>query len=207
MVSKSNSKTSKVKKALFSPLSILDLEVEHRDSRDIQKIKEAQVAMPLYSVTSDLNKTTIIFFLSDFLSKVLKDISENKSLFQFLQQSIQILEYTDKSVANYHLAFILNLTRYLGFHPNLEDYNQEDIFDMLNGIFVNKQPAHKHFVSRSDSFALSKLARITYENMHLFRFSQQDRINIINRILEYYRIHLGDFPSMKSLDVLHELYK
>lgn len=207
MIPKSNSKTAKVKKALFSPLSVLTMEVEHRNTRDIQKIKEVQLSLPLYSVASDLNKTTITFFLSEFLSKVLRDVTDNKELFGFLHQSVQVLEYTEKSVANYHLVFILNLTRHLGFYPNLEEYTQGDVFDMLNGVFTNKQPMHRHFVSRSDSFALSRLARITYENMHLFKFSQSDRINIINRILEYYRIHLGEFSSIKSLDVLHELFK
>lgn len=207
MVPKSNSKTAKVKKALFSPLSVLEMEVEHRDSRDIQKIKEVQLNLPLYSVASDLNKTTIVFFISEFLTKVLRDVTDNKDLFGFLYQSIQVLEYTEKSVANFHLVFILNLTRHLGFYPNIEEYNQGDIFDMLNGVFTYTQPSHRHFVSRTDSFALSKLARITYENMHLFKFSQHDRVNIINRILEYYRIHLGDFSSIKSLEVLHELFK
>lgn len=206
MVPKTNSKTSKVKKNLFSPLSVLNLEVEHRNNRDIQRIKEVQIEFPLYSIPSNLSKTTINLFLSEFLSKTLKDINDNKELFYFLYQSVQILEYTEKSVANYHLVFILNLTRYLGFYPNIEDYTRGNIFDMLNGIFVDRQPSHNHFINSIDSFALSRLARISYENMHLFRFTQQDRINIINRILEYYRIHLGDFPAIKSLEVLHELF-
>ncbi len=79
---------------------------------------------------------------------------------------------------------------------------------MINGgEFVSFQPPlHRHFLNRYDSKALSMLARISYENMHKFAFSRHDRLNIINRMLEYYRLHLYDFPALKSLDILHELF-
>jgi DNA repair protein RecO (recombination protein O) len=113
---------------------------------------------------------------------------------------------TDKSIANFHMAFMLKLSRLMGFYPNLEEYKENDLFDMINGEFVHSQPFHRHFLNRQDSKVLSMLARISYENMHCFVFSRKDRMNIINRILEYYRLHLYDFPALKSLDVLHELF-
>jgi DNA repair protein RecO (recombination protein O) len=206
LLPKVTGKTSKLKKALFSPLSVLDMEVEHRPVRDIQRIREARPAFPLHTVATDLRKASMVFFLSEFLSKILRDVNENNNLFRYLLHSIEILEYTEKNIANYHLVFMLGLAHYLGFYPNFENYRQGACFDMLNGMYVDRKPLHSHFVSENESFALSKLDRISYENMHLFRFSRQDRNNIVNRILEYYRIHLHDFPAIKSLDVLHELF-
>lgn len=206
MVSKAKSRNSKVPKSLFSPLAVLDLEVEHQASRDIQRIREARAEAYLYGVMGDMGKTSMAFFLSEFLSRVLKDTSDSRLLYSFLEQSVQVLDMTDKSIANYHLVFMLKLSHFLGFYPNLEEYREHDLFDMINGEFVTYQPMHKHFLNRYDSKALSLLARISYENMHRFIFSRQDRITIINRILEYYRLHLYDFPALKSLDVLHELF-
>lgn len=206
MVSKAKSKNSKVSKSLFSPLALLDLEVIHQASRDIQRIQEARPLMHQYSIASCMDKTAMAFFLSEFLSRILKDANDNNYLFDFLMQSIQILEMTDKSIANFHLVFMLKLTHFMGFYPNLEEYEENDLFDMINGEFVQKQPLHNHYLNRTDSFALSRLARISFENMHHFIFSRQDRITIINKILEYYRIHSSDFPTLKSLDVLHELF-
>jgi DNA repair protein RecO (recombination protein O) len=199
-------RSSKLKRALFSPLAVLDMEVEHRPLRDVQRIREAHPVFPLHAVASDLDKASMAFFLSEFLTKILRGGDDNDSLFGYLSHSIEILEYSEKSVANYHLVFMLGLARYLGFYPNLGNYRQGHFFDMLNGLFVDKHPQHKHVVSETESLALSKLDRISYENMHLFRFSRQDRNNIANRILEYYRIHLHDFPPIKSINVLHELF-
>ncbi len=205
MVSKAKGKTSKVPRSLFSPLAILDMEVEHQASRDIQRIREARAYAHLYGVASDLAKTSMAFFLSEFLTRVLRDTSD-KLIFEFLDQSVQILDITDKSIANYHLVFMLKLSHFLGFYPNLEEYKDNGLFDMINGEFVAYQPLHRHFLNRQESKVLSLLARISYENMHYFVFTRQDRVVIINRIIEYYRLHLYDFPALKSLDVLHELF-
>ncbi len=205
MVPKTKGKSSKVPRSLFSPLAILDMEVEHQVSRDIQRIREAWVEAHLYGIASDLAKTSMAFFLSEFLTRVLRDTSD-KLIFEFLDQSVQILDMTDKSIANYHLVFMLKLSHFLGFYPNLEEYKDNGLFDMINGEFVSYQPLHRHFLNRQESKVLSLLARISYENMHHFVFTRQDRIIIINRIIEYYRLHLYDFPALKSLDVLHELF-
>ncbi len=206
MVSKAKGKNTKVPKSLFSPLALLDLNVEHQASRDIQRIQEARVETYSYGISADMGKTSMAFFLSEFLTRVLRDTSDSRLLFSFISQSVQVLEMTDKSIANFHLVFMLKLSHFLGFYPNLEDYGEHSLFDMINGEFVLYQPLHKHFLNKADSKALSLLARISYENMHRFVFSRQDRMNIINKILEYYRLHLYDFPALKSLDVLHELF-
>lgn len=206
MVSKSKGKNTKTPKSLFSPLAVLELEVEHQTTRDIQRIREARSELFLYAIAADLSKTSMAFFLSEFLTRVLRDASDSRLLFNFLDQSVQILEMTDRSIANFHLVFMLKLSHFLGFYPNVEEYKENSLFDMINGEFVIYQPLHKHFLNRADSKALSMLARISYENMHHYVFSRQDRINIINRILEYYRLHLYDFPALKTLDILHELF-
>ena len=206
MLPKIKSKTSRLQRSLFSPLSILELEVDHQPSREIQRIREAHNSYPLFSIPTNMVKTSIVFFLSEFLNRILKETDDYRAIFNFISYSIKVLEELDKGLANYHIVFILKLTRFLGFFPNFENYKQGDIFDMLNGIFVGQQTLHKYFINKSDSQVLSLLARINFENMDRFAFSRQDRLNIISKMLDYYRLHLHDFPELKSLDILHELF-
>ena len=42
--------------------------------------------------------------------------------------------------------------------------------------------------------------------MSLYAFSRRDRVRILHLILDYYRLHLPDFPAIKSLDVLQALF-
>lgn len=206
MVSKSKSKAAKVQRSLFSPLALLQLEVEHKLSRSIQRIREAQVLFHQFETMNDMGKTSMVFFLSEFLNRVLSETEANRHLFGFLEQSVHILEMTDKSIANFHLVFMIRLSYFFGFYPNFDNYMANSYFDMRNGEFVQRQPLHNNYVNREESVHLARLARISFENMHKFLFNRRDRILIINRILEYYRLHLNDFPKLKSLDVLHELF-
>lgn len=206
MVSKSRSKNTKVPRSLFSPLALLHLEVEHKPSRSIQRILEVQITHHQYNTMKNMYKTSMVFFLSEFLTRILKDAEANEHFYGFLKQSVLILDMTENSIANFHLVFMLKLSHFFGFQPALDGYRQNSFFDMQNGVFVVQQPLHKDYVNREESVHLARLSRISYENMHKFVFRRQDRINIINRILEYYKIHLNDFPKLKSLEVLHELF-
>ena len=100
----------------------------------------------------------------------------------------------------------LRLLHYLGIYPNVESYVAGSCFDMLNGVFVDRIPMHRHYLNRQESVVFARLLKISFENMSLYSFSRQDRVSVINRILEYYRLHLPDFPEIKSLSVMQSLF-
>ncbi len=77
---------------------------------------------------------------------------------------------------------------------------------MLNGVFVDRIPMHRHYLNPQESVVFVRLLKISFENMSLYSFSRQDRVSVINRILEYYRLHLPDFPEIKSLSVMQSLF-
>lgn len=203
---KSKSRKTRTPQSLFHPLAVLDLEVDHRNLRDIQRIKEAKAHIPLVSLLNDPVKSAIGIFLAELIGKVVKEVQTNKILFDFLLQSIQILELTDKSCANFHLAFMVTLSRFLGFYPDDSGYKEGMFFDMRNGVFVISQPLHPHFLDPGESRFFYNLLRIKYENMTAFKLTGAERKTIITVILEYYRLHLTHFPGIKSLEVLHEVF-
>ena len=206
LTARSKSRKSRVPRSLFHPLAVLDLEVDHQNLRDIQRIKEIKTHIPLISLLTDPVKSALGIFLAELISKVVREEQTNKPLFDFLLESIRILELTNTSPANFHLVFMLRLSRLLGFYPDAEGYQKGMFFDMQNGIFSRYKPAHVHFLSPDESVVFFNLLRMTYENMPTFRFSGQERQAIIHRILEYYRLHLSNFPEIKSLAVLHDIF-
>jgi DNA repair protein RecO (recombination protein O) len=206
LTSQKKSRTSRVPRSLFHPLAILDLEVERQNLRDLQRIKEIKIHIPLVSLLSDPVKSALGIFLAELISKVIREEQMNRPLFDFLFQSIQVLELTNDSPANFHLVFMIRLSRLLGFYPDSTNYQKGMIFDMQNGAFIQYQPSHIHFLSPDESALFFHLLRMSYENMQVFRFSGRERQKIILRILEYFRLHLSDFPEIKSLEVLHDVF-
>jgi len=206
LTSQSKSRKSRVPRSLFHPLSILDLEVDHKNIRDIQRIKEIKIHIPLTSILTDPVKSALGIFVAELFSKVIREEQTNRLLFDFFLQSIQVLELTDASPANFHLVFMIHLSRLLGFYPDSSNYKDGMIFDMRNGVFSSSKPAHIDFLPSDESAVFYNLLRISYENMSIFRFSGRERQMIIQRILEFYRLHLSDFPEIKSLNVLHDVF-
>lgn len=206
LLPQSKGRKSKINPALFFPLSVVDLEVEHFPLRQIHRIKEAQRQFPLYSLNVNVIKVSFAFFLSEFLAKVLYETSENKLIFSFIKESILELESKEKGLANFHLSFMFQLAQFLGISPNLDDYKRGAYFDLMKGEFSLYRPNHNHFISPQQSSYLQLFKRINYRNMHLYRLSQSDRNSLINYMLDYYRMHVYDFSEIKSLEVLREMF-
>ena len=127
-------------------------------------------------------------------------------LFLYIYKAIAFLETADRGIANFHIAFLFHLLHYLGIYPDTRLQKDGTYFDLLNGEFTYLLPTHPHYLSAEESRAFARLLRINFENMSLYSFSRQDRVHIINRIFEYYRLHLPDFPEIKSLAVLQSLF-
>jgi DNA repair protein RecO (recombination protein O) len=206
MVSESRSRKSGVPRSLLQPLSLLEMEVEHLNNRDIQRFKEVK---PDY-VTSLLHyhpvKNAIALFLSEVLFRIIQEKEANPPLFDYLHRSIKWLDLADAGVANFHLTFLLQLSAYLGIRPSNKLYKTGYFFDLLNGVFSEIVPVHNKYLDKNDSLVFERLLRMNYENMSLYTFSRQERSRIIQHILEYYKLHLSDFPEIKSLSVMQSLF-
>ena len=202
----SKSKKRKINSALFFPLSVIDMEVEHFPLRQIHRLKDVQRQFPLYSINVTAIKLSIAFFLSELLTKILHETNENQVIFSYIKESIITLEELEKGLANFHLAFMFNLAQLLGIAPNLDNYSKSSFFDLMNGEYLHGKPIHNHYLNLQQSSFLNVFKRIDYNNLHLFKLSQGDRNIIINYMLDYYRMHVYDFPEIKSLEILRELY-
>jgi DNA repair protein RecO (recombination protein O) len=206
IISSRKAKTSRCPRSLFHCLAVLEMEVEHRNLRDFQRIKEARAAIPLNSVLSDPVKSAISIFLAELTGKIIVETQENRLLFEFLLRSVEIFELTETSYSNFHLAFMVGLSRFLGIYPDGADYSDGAYFDLREGIFSEQKPAHPDFLNPPESKSLYNLLRINYENMSAFRFSRHERKSLIESILNYYRLHLANFREIKSVEILHEVF-
>lgn len=201
----SRGKRTKIRNSLFFPLSVLHLEVEHMPLRDVQRLKEVERQFPLYELCTNMTKVSLAFFISEFLSFVLRESDNNELTFDYLKNSIETLEAAEKGLANFHLALMMGLTRFLGIYPNTEFTMERSFFDLQHGVFVVSEPMHSYYLNRRESAYLRDLYRINYGNMHLFKLSRNNRNEIVDQLLDYYRLHVYNFPPLKSLEVLREM--
>jgi len=198
-------KKSSWKPAFFQPLSIVELEVSHDMRKNIQQMKDVRMLVPYKSLTNDPVKRSIALFIAEILLKVLSQSQADESLYRFLRQSLEFLDYSEQSAANFHLVFLLKLSRYLGFEPNT-DHQTTLFFDLVNGIFLPSPPAHHHYLFAEEAGKMAQLLHTDYEHMTEIKLSHQQREKLLEDIVNYYRFHLPDFHEIHSLEVLKTLF-
>ncbi|MCK9412137.1 MAG: DNA repair protein RecO [Prolixibacteraceae bacterium] len=201
-----HSKKSSNKANLLQPLFLLDMEIDHRQGRELQRAREIRTNHPYNTVPYDIVKASQAIFLAELLFKVLKEEEARPELFQFLAHSFRIFDLIQHGVANFHIAFLIQLTRYMGFEPTDNFSEEKPILDMASGLFVASRPPHPYFMEQIESRIFAELIASPYEEIGNIALNSTLRYQILVKIIDYFSLHLGIHLHIKSLEVLRELF-
>ncbi len=194
----------KMRKQYFQPLTLLSIESDVRPQLQLQKLRDISLLTSLPTLLTNPTKLSISLFLSEFLYHALKGEQQNESLFDYVANSLQWLDGRERDYANFHLVFLMHLSRFLGFYPNLE--REAVYFDLRSATFCATAPVHRDFLMPQEASILQLMMRMDYPTMHLFKLNRQQRNRCIEVALLFYRLHVPDFPELRSLEVLRELW-
>jgi DNA repair protein RecO (recombination protein O) len=200
------SKRGKLKKQLFQPMSILEVDFDYRQNVAVQRMRDVRLVFPYLSIPYDVLKQAISLFISEFLYYSLRGEQQNYPLFEYVVNSMRWLDACSGRFPNFHLVFMMRMSKFLGFLPNIENYHSNDFFDLRGGCFCHAAPLHSDFLKPDEAARIQILMRMNYETMHLYAMSRSERNRCIEVMIHYYRLHLPDFPDMKSFDVLREVF-
>lgn len=202
----SKTNKGKIKKQLFQPLTLLDLVFDYRPTTVLQRIKDVRISRPFVSIPFDACKLSIGLFLSEFLLYATKCEQDGNQLEEFTEKSLLWLDNAVDGFANFHLVFMIRVSLFVGFYPNLDGYRDGAWFDLRDGSFTMTCPSHPDYLNPVDSRRILLLTRMNFDNMRLFRMSRDDRNRCLDVIMAYYRLHVPNFPVLRSLEVLRELF-
>ena len=205
-VKAAKTKAARSRRLMFQPLTLLEVTFDMRRQLQMQQFKDVQFEQPLTSIPFSPVKQSLSLFLGEMLWHSLRGEQQNMVLFGYIRNSILWLDSADRGIANFHIAFLLRMPLFMGFMPNTDDYVRGMAFDLQEGCYVDAVPIHRHVLLGAESEALRSLLRMTLHNMHHFAMSRQQRARCLQVIIEYYRLHLPDFPEPKSLAILHDLW-
>ncbi|MBT1704563.1 DNA repair protein RecO [Chryseosolibacter indicus] len=180
------SKSAKNKIALYQPLTLLNLVVYHRENANIERIKEIQCFHPYTTIPSDIKKSTIALFLAELLNKIVKDESHAKDLFEFISQSFITLDLLEENFENFHLQFMLKLSRYLGF-------GVQNVNEVLGG----------RVTSEEIEKILATVLKSDYQTA--IKMAADQRRELLDLLLKFYAEHIETLGEMNSVTILREI--
>ncbi|APA64073.1 DNA repair protein RecO [Maribacter sp. 1_2014MBL_MicDiv] len=198
-----SSKKGKLKTAYFQPLTQLEIVANHMNKGSLETLKEAKVFYHYQSLYADMAKNAITLFLAELLGNSIREEERNEELFEFLEASLQWLDM-HRNVANFHLYFMLSLTRFLGFYPDVYQIDKP-YFDLLEGEFAEKESLNPNLKGENIYFFKSFLGT-NFDAIHTIKMNKTNRQELLKSLILYFELHLQGFRKPKSLAVLNEVF-
>lgn len=181
-----SSKTSAGKMALFQPLTLLDMVVYHRDHANINRIREVKCLNPYHSIATDIRKSAIAMFICEIVNKTVREESAPGALFDFIFNSLRVLEALEKNYENFHLIFLIKLSRHLGF-----------------GVYTAAQIVGTRPFDPETESVVERLLAAGYEEATGIAVGQ--RREILEALLGFFGEHIDSIGEIRSVQVLREV--
>lgn len=206
MIKGMRSRKSGKHNVLFQPMSILDLVFYHRESREIQMLREFSVSYSPIDIYCDVKKSCMALFIAEVLTAVLREETPNNELFGFIEDSIIYLDKCKSGCINFHIAFLSALSSYLGFEPAVRKNPADIYFDLVNGTFVPLPPLHSSYAGQQVSEILSSFFTTSFDKMKNIPLTGSLRDEVLEILIKYFGIHLPGLKKINSLGVLKEVF-
>ena len=198
------SKKGKLKAAYFQPLTQLEMEVYHKNKGTLESIREAKIGYPYYSLQTDVIKNAIGLFCAEMLVHSITEEERDPGLFRFIEAALQWLDVHDQ-VANFHLYFLLELSRYLGFYPDTSEM-EAPYFDLVEGSFVSIQTMNP-LVADENLTHFKRLLGTNFDAMETISMNKENRQELLKTLILYFDLHLQGFRHPKSLAILNQVFR
>jgi DNA repair protein RecO (recombination protein O) len=196
---------AKIPMNVLQPLHLLDMVVYHKMNTQIQRVTEARPSLVFKSIPYHVLKNTIVQFLNEVLYKSIRQQHTDENLFDFIYNAISWFDETDDISVNFHLAFLVKLSRFLGFAPHAQTRNDQKYFDLQEGDFTSIMPNHPNFIDKKDADYFLLLFTCSFEKLNEIKLDNTTRRFLLDKILVYYGLHTASFGQIKSRQVLEDV--
>ena len=193
------------KLAYYQPLFALQFEGIVSDKSELHRMKDVQSSIVMQTIPYDIRKSTIALFISEVLYRLVGESEANSPLFDFVYGSIEALDAIDEGVANFHLWFLANISRFLGFAPGNE-YTKDSFFDMREGLYTPVQPLHEKFFNCEYAQLLNDLIECDVQYLGEIGLNRTQRVDMLHALTDYYALHLDSIRKVQSISILQQLF-
>ena len=199
-------KASNARRARLQPLSVIATEINYKAGLDLQRLGTLNSS----EVWSDLYfhpvKRSMALFVSEFLYYLLNASEGDKPLFDFLVESIRLLNRMNKGISDFHIPFLVSLLSFSGIQPDVSAFAPGKVFDFVSGCYIDANESIGPNISGVAARYVKPVSKINFNNIKRLRLSNDNRRQILYSLLNYYSFHFPGISSLKSPEILRELF-
>jgi len=187
----------------FQPLTQLDIVGSSGREGKLGYLREVHIAFPYQSLHTDIRKSTVALFLSEILSGCLRESEPDEGLYEYLSNALQWLDHHDQ-IANFHIRFLIGLTRYLGFYPDLTA-KDAPFFDLREGAFLTGSTLNPILEGKQLSYFV-RFLESGFDVISQIPMNQECRREMLKAIMQFFELHIPGFRKPRSLDVFDVVF-
>lgn len=191
--------------ALFQPAFPVEFEGLESTRMEMHRFKEVRAGFTLRDIPFDVRKSTIALFMAEVLYRLVRESEPNEALFGFVWNSVGALDAMGGGVADFHLWFLANLSRFLGFCPGNE-YEEGAWFDMHEGLYTPVRPAHSGCMTQECTRILGEMVGREVDVLGTLGLNRRQRVDFLNAMLAYFGYHLDAISAVQSVRILREVF-
>lgn len=191
--------------ALLQPMFVVEFEASHSTKSDMDLVRDVRCAVPLVSMPFDIVKSTVAMFMAEVLYRLVRDVELDSSLFEFVCDAVQRLDDASSGVANFHLKFLVELSRHLGFYPSGE-YREGDYLDIREGCFIGSMPLSGDAMSVENSRILAQVMAADFDSLATVQLNRTSRDGFLMAMLDYFDFHLDSVHTIRSVEILRAVF-
>ena len=205
VVSGVRSAKSRLKAAMFQPMTLLELVVYQKEGKDLHRIREARFAHVYARIPFEPARRAVGLFMSEVLLRALREEPPHPELYAFAEQAFLILDRCERGLSAFPAAFLVGISRHLGFDPQGSPGPNTPYFDLRDGNFTAQRPIHGEMLMPDEGAWLLKAAAFNWDEPKPMGLLPAQRQILLDRLLVYVRHHVAGFGTLKSPAVLHDI--
>jgi len=197
---------SKIRASLFQPLTLLDMVVYHKEKSGLQRIKQAHCTYPFHSLATDIRKTTLAIFLCEMLMNAFKHQEPQKEAFDFIFHAAQKLDMEEENLAVFHMVFLLQLSKFLGFAPGKNYSELRCYFNLKEGLYQSQYDNAVLCLTHEESNYFFRLSGANLQDSSKLAIPPAIRKILLQKTIDFYRYHMEGFKEVKSHHILESVF-
>ena len=193
------------KMALLQPMFAVEFEGLTSSKMDLHRMKALVPGMVLQSTPFDVRKSTMALFMAEVLYRLVKESEPGSELFDFVWASVAALDALEEGIANFHLWFLANLSRPLGFSPDNE-YSDGAWLDIRDGHFTPHALIPSAALTPENARILHDMLECDVRYLAEIGLNRVERASFLEAMLKYYSFHLDSINAVESLRIMREVF-
>ena len=192
---------NKSRGSLFQPLQVLELDVYYRPNKSLFKLKDYRPGHIYSHLYADMLRQSVAIFALEVLSKCIHEQEVNTQLYDYFREFLMSIDTTAQVDPLSPQRYLQDLSKILGFSPSIDtNYQERPYFNLEAGIFERELNALDLSLNKKDTFLLHEFLREETTS-----FSKAERLKILDILLTYFKIHIPNFNTLTSLDILRTI--